>query len=440
MTISLFRHYRVAIFAQLLSVLGTSCSAGVSNTANSISEQHPAGLNKFDLVHLGLSLELPANYKLVTKENLDSTKHVIRSLSKLHNPCNGSLVNVQEMIKNENMQMLVDVENARNSIVAARHPRLSFTQEQASSAMASICGKMFYGFNMTRVSESSGTLPIGTYYKVKFFIEGPEWDYVSTTYLVTSKLRSYTVTFNGDGIKDQLGVLSSVKESSVVIEAAIDWSEYLAKINPSFQRTLLDSSMFYLYQTGSDTTDSEAGSVITIPQCCVFTLPEGTELQSSNYRKYSQAVISMVGRNDNGSFWLQQKGINQGNREAFKTYFRFTVSREALPPEDSDIVLANLSKADIDYIQLSYESTTRAALLGSQKIESIHNPEEFRFGPYFGVRLGHTRSTDGKGTVSKRMIVIAYGNRYIIEAGYRLEHREQWEAVLKQLLNSLVLL
>jgi hypothetical protein len=198
--------------------------------------------------------------------------------------------------------------------------------------------------------------------------------------------------------------------------------------------------MFYLYQTGSDTTDSEAGSVITIPQCCVFTLPEGTELQSSNYRKYSQAVISMVSRNDNGSFWLQQKGINQGNREAFKTYFRFTVSREALPPEDSDIVLANLSKADIDYIQLSYESRTRAALLGSQKIESIHNPEEFRFGPYFGVRLGHTRSTDGKGTVSKRMIVIAYGNRYIIEAGYRLEHREQWEAVLKQLLNSLVLL
>lgn len=440
MTISLFRQYRVAIFAQLLSVHGTSCSAGVSNTTNSISEQHPAGLNKFDLVHIGLSFELPAIYKLVTKENLDSTKQVIRSLSKLQNPCNGSLVNVQEMIKNENMQMLVDVENARNSIVAARHPRLSFTQEQASSAMASICGKMFYGFNMTRVSESSGTLPIGTYYKVKFFIDGPEWDYVSTTYLVTSKLRSYTITFNGDGINDQLGVLSSIKESSVVIEAAIDWSEYLAKINPSFQRTLLDSSMFYLYQTGSDTTDSEAGSVITIPQCCVFTLPEGTELQSSIYRKYSQAVISMIGRNDKGTFWLQQKGINQGNREAYKTYFRFTVGYEILPAEDSDVLMSNFSKADLAYLKATYEAGIRTSLLANQRIESIHEPIEVRFGPYYGVRIGHTRITDGKRTVSTRTIVTANAKRYIIEAGYRQEHMAQWEAVVNQLLNGLVLL
>jgi len=391
-------------------------------------------------VHIGLSLELPATYKLVTKENLDSTKQVIRGLSKLQSPCEGSLINVQEMIKNENMQMLVDVENARNSIVAARHPRLTFTKEQASSAMASICGKMFYGFNMTRVSESSGTLPIGTYYKVKFFIEGPEWDYVSTTYLVTSKLRSYTVTFNGDGIKDQLGVLGSVKESSVVIEAAIDWSEYMAKINPSFQKTLLDSSLLYLYQTGSVTTDSEAGSVITIPQCCVFTLPEGTELQSSSYRKYSQAVISMVGRNDKGTFWLQQKGINKGNREAFKTYFRFTIGYEALPKEDRDVVMANFSKADLAYLKATYEAGIRAALLANQQIESIHEPVEVRIGPYYGVRLGHTRSTDEKRSTSTRIIVTANGKRYIIEAGYRREHEQQWEAVVKELLNSLVLL
>lgn len=431
---------RLAFYTCLFSLLGPSCSASDANATNPISDPQAEVPKRVDLVHIGLSMEVPDSYKLITSANLDSLKQVVRGLAKLQSPCDGSLTNVQDLVKNQNMQMLVDRKNARNTVVAARHPKVSFTKEQASSAIASICGKLFFGFSMTRVSESSGMLPVGVYYKAKFFIEGPEWDYVSTTYIVTSKLRTYTITFNGDGIKDQLGVLGSLKESATAIEASVDWSEYLSRVNPSFQKALVDSAMFYLYQSGQDTSGSEAGSVVTIPQCCLFTLPEGTEIQSASYQKYSQAVIRTVGRNDRGTFWLQQEGINQGKRDAFKTYFRFTIAREVLPIEDRDIVMANFSKADLEYLKTTYEAGIRAAMLPSQQLESIQEPVEFKFGPYFGVRLGHTRNYDGKRTIGTRMIVTASGNRYIIEAAYRLEHKEHWEAVVSQLLNSLVLL
>ena len=429
-------------FSSILLILtvGISCLGSETQGSSAPSSADTKSAVEVDLVHTGISIEVPNRYKLITKENLDSLKKVVTGLAKLRSPCDGSLTNVDALLRNDQMQMLVDVQDSQNNIVIVAHPLLSFTKEQTASAITSICGKMFHGFNMIRISDTTGTLPIGPYYKAKFFIEGPDHDYVSNSYLISSKIRSYTITFNGNGIKDQHVVLQSIRESSLVINQSIDLAAYLSRVNPSLQQTLTDSSMLYLYRMGKDTSASEAGSVITVPECCVFTLPEGTELQSSAYRQYSQSVIRMVGKNDQIEFYVQQEGLNKARPEAFKTYFRFSVRRSVLPPEQKDYTMADLTNEELDYLKETYTTAKKSALLESQRILSIEEPQKFRLGTCDGVRLGHVRETDGKRTTSKMMILISKGKHYIIEVGYRQDDKLQWEATIDQLLNSLVLL
>lgn len=434
------RHFVMHSSILLILALGLSCFGNTTQDSTSLGPTDTKSPIRVDLIHTGFSVEVPNQYKLITKENLDSLKKVVRGLAKLRSPCDGSLTNVDALLRSDQMQMLVDVQDAQNNIVIVAHPKITFTMEQASSAITSICGKMFHGFSITRISDTTGTLPIGPYFKAKFFIEAPDHDYVSNSYLISSKFRSYTITFNGNGIKDQLGVLRSIHESSMVISQSIDWADYLSKVNPAFQQTLLDSSMIYLYRMGQDTSESEAGSVITVPECCVFTLPEGTELQSSTYRQYSQSVIRMVDRDDQVQFYVQQEGLNKARPEAYNTYFRFSVRRFVLPPEGKDATMAGLTKEDLDDLNETYASSITSAALASQRILSIDDPQKFRFGPYEGVRFGHTRETDGKRSIGKTIIVMAHGNRYVIETGYRQDDRVRWDATVNQLLNGLILL
>ena len=395
----------------------------------------------YALPKVGLTLELPPGFRIVTTANVDSLLTVLQGLRHLRNPCTGTLTSLESVASNESMEMLVAERDPVKSIVIGAHPRSNLSPEQASVVVQNLCGRMHRGISMKFISDSTGTSRLGTFYSARFAIDGPTGAYPTELFIVTSQLRTYTFAFNGAVVENPVTVLDAATESTISISPQA-LASFIQSVNPGYDKQLLDSAAHYLYAARVDTIVSKPG-VVTMPGSCSFYLPYELEIQSSSYQNYVRATTAMLNKEASapGTFWVQQRGVNIGDKAAMATYFRFSV--EATVLSDGSVSaggLSQLSNQDLVEMNETYKQGINEELLPNQKIEQFDAPSRVKIGMYDGVRFGLVRTTDGKKTAASRTIVFEGGKLYAITLSYRKDDEARWLPVAGSVLNSLLLL
>lgn len=418
-----------------------ACAAGVTGTGNTTSSTGDKQYTVYSLPKVGLKLELDRRFRVVSTENVDSLVTLLQGLRQLINPCTGTLTSLERLASNESMELLIDTSSPSYSIFVGALPQSNLSPNQSRVLVQNLCGRMYRGLSMQFVSDSTGTSRLGPFYTAKFVIGGDYGTYSTTLFIVTSPMRTYTFAFNGPVVKDPIAVIQSAKESAQSISLQ-SMASFIQLVNPGYDKQLMDTAASYLYASLTDTLFSTPG-VKTMPACCSFYLQPELEIQSSSYQNYVRTTIAMINKDTDspGTFWVQQRGVNHGNKLALATYFRFSVEADVLPPESPlNRGFDQFDTSDITELNNAYKEAISIELLSTQKIESFDDPSIIKIGMYDGVRFGYSRVTDGKRTMVSRTIVVYEGKIYTITLAYRKDAGNPWIPVANRLLNSLILL
>mgnify|MGYP006933470788 CR=1 FL=1 len=391
----------------------------------------------------GLSVELPTSFFRLTTSNLDSLKTVVSSLHNVYSPCDGSTTSIQTFLGHEYMDMLIDADDNRNSVVLITMPKVSFTKDQASVALSSMCADMFRGFNMQFISDSTGTCALGAFYHARFLIHGPDYDYFSTMFFVTSDLRSYAIVFNQPESRlENSALLSNARESRIVNPKPIKWDSYFGfRVSEGEDYSSVDSALFSLYLNRADTAASQEGGLVKVDGVCMFILPVGTEIQSKDYKGYMKQISSKLGVSSTASFWVQQKGANVLDVTAMKTYFRFTAEKVDLElPAGEETYTDQLTLEDLEYMNTEYKTLkTKEAQQIKYKVAAFDKPLKTQVGGYSAIRLGHKRTNGISMTQGVTYIIFEGRNLYRLDFGYRVEDGTHWEDSAQIIARSIVL-
>lgn len=203
---------------------------------------------------------------------------------------------------------------------------------------------------------------------------------------------------------------------------------------------IIITNIFFIWQPYKLNAQNE--KLVTVINCCSFTLPDDLEVQSGSWKKFNDNIAKKIGKEyQSDKLWLQQIGLNKYEKEAYNHYVRMSFSITELeensflnPTEKPD-----LSVDDLNYMDSIYDITIKNYKL--TKILSIEKSVICKIGKYYSIKKVFTSKMEDKPT-KKTIKHIIYGNYkiYYVEIEYWVSDYEKYKEAINAVINTMKLL
>lgn len=431
---------KTAIVPIVFGILSLACAGDWDESRDSSLNSSTLQDGRVSIPELGLSLVIPERFRQLYPDDVDSLKRVVVALYGLGTPCEEVYKGMETHLMKANIMGFYDSDDVRNNVIISVHAKTSFTREQAENVMSSICPNLFAGFKIKILGVDEVAHSIGRAIRVKAYISGPEWDYLSTAYILQGQRRNYMLTFNSVARDESQAMVESVKELDGNVRMDFSFTDYLNKIGVEADDLREDSLEAYFYRIKEYEEERHESYVFMVRDVCLLEISENVEVQSGPYRQFSGYTISKIAKLPSDQVWLQQRGLNSGRIEAAKTYFRFSVRKYYDDDTGEELTWDDADEASLRELNDEYMRGIVASYTLGQRVLEVYEPEVVSFGPYQALLLSHMREYQGNRTVSSRYLVVDGTRMFIVESGYRKEHEGKWKPELDRILKSMVLL
>lgn len=182
--------------------------------------------------------------------------------------------------------------------------------------------------------------------------------------------------------------------------------------------------------------------VITIKNCCSFTLPDDLEVQSGSWKKFNDYTAKKLGLEYlSDKLWLQQKGLNSNEEGSRDSYIRLSFKYMDLPENThlNPTENPNLNSQDLADLDQMFDSEIVNYKL--TKIQKIEKSIVEKIGNYYAVKKTYTsKMSDSPIKNSERYLIFNNSKGYVIEVEYWLPDYKKYKHSIDQVFKSLELL
>ena len=160
-----------------------------------LSTEAQEDVYKFPLYKIGVKIQKPKNYYLLTPENVKELKDKLYSIIDV---CDESKIALEFSIKNPNYQVLINENNYNEITTFIRFPKFPVDKELPELLQKKLKEHCYSIKNSSieNLSMSNGTTRIGNYVSLLNKITTPELTYYSEAYFIETRNSTITLTIN----------------------------------------------------------------------------------------------------------------------------------------------------------------------------------------------------------------------------------------------------